>query len=128
MKAFVLALLLMATPLLAEETNIITLTITTTVTMVQTSPNAYIVVSNTPSTVITTNVLSGTQKLLSEIKRDEANIYNLTNGIPNTYTANSSKSSGMMIDNLKEIWEKYDIAVSNLTIKRLQLTKLVEKK
>lgn len=119
MKSLILAFLLFTLPLFAEETNTITFTITTTVALKQITP-FNVVSSNIVSSLIITNELSPKTKLLIEIRKMEEKIYELTNGIPTSYSGNSSNSSTNMINRLEEIWIQYDKAISNLNIKKLE--------
>jgi hypothetical protein len=75
-----------------------------------------------------TNSLSRIQKLANEIKLEEASLKNLTNGVPSTFAEKATPSANIALANLMFIWIEHDIAVSNLTIKKLELKKLKESK
>ena len=123
MKSILLALLLLIPAVKADETNTFTFTFTLNITLV--TPTILNVSSNM---VRTPHNISKAQKLQLEILKDEKELVKLTNGVPTTFGTMSDAGSEMMVKNLENIWKQYDIAISNITIKRLELNKLTGNK
>ncbi len=124
MKKFLLTLLLLvAIPLMAEETNVIKIIIT--INLTQPTPQVIVEPTNSPVSVVVTNSFTDKQKLIMEINRMTEKIYDITNGYPDRFTDNSNDNTQFMINRLKDIWEtNYPIAISNLNLKKLELKKL----
>jgi hypothetical protein len=123
MKNFLWALLLLvALPLMAEETNVIKIIITINLTQ----PNPIVIVepTNSPVSVTVTNILTDKTRLVAEISQMEKNIYELTNGMPTSFAGSTGPNTDWTLSHIGQIWEKYDRAITNLNSKKLELKKL----
>jgi hypothetical protein len=123
MKSILLALLLLIPVTKADETNTFSFTFTLNITLI--TPTILNVSSNM---VRTPHNISKAQKLQLEILKDEKELVKLTNGVPTTFGTISAEGSEIMINSLENIWKQYDMAISNLNVKRIELNKLTGNK
>lgn len=121
MKSFILASLLFALPLFAEETNTITITTTIKTTL---DLKTLKVITNEQSMVIVTNNACKQINLLSEIKQLEDYLKNLTNGVPQFYSSEHSETSSNICNTLTKIWAEAKIVSSNLNVKKLEFKRI----
>jgi len=65
--------------------------------------------------------------LETQIRLQERRIMELTNGLPTSFVSNTDTKSTQSLTNLMIAWEEYDVAMSNITIKKIELKNLYNK-